>query len=341
MFHSKMRPYTLAAVGLALALLFQNCSEVGFDQHSLRGLEDQFDNPDIFRVETPVNLVGNNQVDILFIVDNSGSMANYQKNMALRIDGFMYHVQDLDYRIAVTSTDPEGRRPLGDGKLYSFGGQHYLDRYGDLSDNQHRLGQALQMGIDGSGDERGINALYRAVEARSGRPEFFRDQAALAVVLISDEDECSKGCQMPSSQPGNVIDFVAYSFGNQKVFTFHSILHQAPPGKSDACRDAHSESRYGTMYHELTDLTGGIEGNICEASYAQQLSDIGAGTEALIRTVSLDCAPQDIDRDGKGDIAIFKNNQRIFPNFVLSGNKITFETDLTAGQYTFQYYCRK
>ena len=72
------------------------------------------------------------------------------------------------------------------------------------ADAQTKLSAAIQMGIGGSGNERGINAAYRAVE-RAATPgvnrDFFRPNAKLAVVLISDEDECSVGAaECPAAQ---------------------------------------------------------------------------------------------------------------------------------------------
>ena len=137
------------------------------------------------------------------------------------------------------------------------------------------------------------------------------------------------------------LSAVKDSFGSDKVFVFNSILHQGPRGSNPKCPQAHSGARHGAEYAQLTSMTGGIEGSVCENSYAQQLSDIGQRTESLVRTVTLECAPQDINRDGVGDVAIFKNNQRIHPTFQLAGDKITFDVELGPGEYWFHYYCKK
>lgn len=350
-------------LGFGLLFSYQNCSEVSFEKMPLMGLGDR-DGFEIKLNEVILTEENHADIDILFVVDNSGSMANYQKNMASRIQGFMNHVQDLNYRIAVTSTAPveSGSSGPGDGILTAFGSGKdrflILDPQGVQSpaEAENFLGQAIQMGWKGSGHERGINALYRSLErdllegslVNGGHKQFFRDDAALAVVLISDEDECSTGelssnnCTNHSpvfkSEPAELLALVENLWGKNKAFAFHSIIH--PEGAAgEACPEKHSAARYGKTYDELSQLTGGVVGSVCEANYADQLSRIGERTESLLRSVTLDCEPQDPDNQGGAKISIYKNGQPISVSYKVDGRRLTFAAPLTKGTYDFAYYC--
>src|SRR5690606_1179438 len=103
---------------------------------------------------------------------------------------------------------------------------------------QSLLGEAITVGARGGGTERGINANYRFVVRATGseNPDyraFIRSDAALTTILISDEDECSQGCdkdKYPSSHPENLIELVKNRFGDGKVFVFNAII--AKPGEA-------------------------------------------------------------------------------------------------------------
>jgi hypothetical protein len=336
-------------LGLILLLPYQNCSDVGFDQTRVDSLEDQQDHEGyLTKRQTEVINSDNSKIDILFVVDNSGSMVKYQNNMAARISGFMDYVRDLDYQIAVTSTDVKKETEYSKGKFRSFvpgGGEapfKILDRKGtpNAAEADDLLGKAIQMGSNGDHNERGINATYLALN-RAENSDFFREDSKLAVVLISDEDECSTGnCSDDYDKPEKLVEFVNQKFGAGKVFTFHSIIHpkNEMPGE---CPDKHSESRFGKTYFDMSALTQGVVGSVCESNYANQLDEIGKGTESLLRTVQLQCAPQDVNNDGKADVVIYRNGTKISDAYTIKGSKLTFVNAVTTGEYVFDYYCLK
>ncbi|MCB0370011.1 MAG: hypothetical protein KDD45_11450, partial [Bdellovibrionales bacterium] len=52
-----------------------------------------------------VNLTLNNKVDILIVIDNSGSMSYEQSEMAKRFSGFVESLNGLDWQLGITTTD--------------------------------------------------------------------------------------------------------------------------------------------------------------------------------------------------------------------------------------------
>ena len=88
-------------VTTTLALLV--ASSVGCNDHPVRPVE-----LDSRTEETePVALEINRNVDVLFVVDNSGSMGEEQAKLAANFSRFVERLEELDanYRIAVTTTD--------------------------------------------------------------------------------------------------------------------------------------------------------------------------------------------------------------------------------------------
>lgn len=168
--------------------------------------------------------------DILFVVDNSGSMADEQANLAANFSAFINTIAgpQNNYRIAVVTTDTsagneaDGKREdnfetepgTGVPALTSpnlqgcvatdiptscFRGPNantriidstVLDAATQISTFQDNV----QVGSCGSGDEEGLEAMIRALD-KTGNGEcnenFLRDDANLVVVLVSDEDDGS------------------------------------------------------------------------------------------------------------------------------------------------------
>ncbi len=118
------------------------------------------------RLTQSISIDAYRKVDILMVIDNSGSMQYEQQNMAQRTSNFLSVIHGLDWQIGVTTTDPRDI-PLGDGRLipiYGSNGQFILDTTTQESDAQFKLGMTLQRPETGSGTEEGIFAAYRAIE---------------------------------------------------------------------------------------------------------------------------------------------------------------------------------
>lgn len=166
------------------------------------------------------------EVDLLFVTDNSGSMYAEQQQMASRFPGFLDSIFDLDYQIAIITTDisaspgngPDaynGQGSLQDGKFITFprSGTSILrneDQSASLHgqnilDFQETVARPESADCDKdpnfekcpSGDERGIYAVNMALD-RAENASFFRPSGHLAIVILSDEDERSVGGKNPS-----------------------------------------------------------------------------------------------------------------------------------------------
>lgn len=181
---------------------------------------------------TEEKTVGEGLVDILIVNDNSGSMSFEQRKTADAFSGFLSSMQDLDYRIAMTTTDISDTRQrinnvtnlaynppgpyngygaLQDGKLIDFSsGLKYLDRNTPnkqtLFDSAIRRPETAQCEASGftqcpSGDERGIVAAGLAI--KNFASQFMRPAAHFAVIILADEDERGVSKYNPCNYSGS------------------------------------------------------------------------------------------------------------------------------------------
>jgi len=134
------------------------------------------------------------KINILFVIDNSRYMEEEKKSIVQQFDSFLTSLQGKDYNIAITTTDTfEGNR--GGGVFRSFSnGQKWLTGTrdttpADITQNAQYFQKIMEsLGSDGSPRERGLFATLKALE-REDQKKFFRPNALLMIVIISDEDE--------------------------------------------------------------------------------------------------------------------------------------------------------
>jgi hypothetical protein len=223
-------------------------------------------------------------VDVLFVVDNSGSMGEEQSNLASNFQTFINAAStwNNDYHVGVVTTDFEG-----DGGLLQ-GDPRYV-----ISANWPKFASNVKVGTMGSGTEQGLAAAQVALslplvadstkvcnnDADCTAPEgcfdgfcgghnrgFLRKEAALEIVFVSDEDD----------QSSADLNFYENFFTNIKGFFNASMMHaHAIVGPQGGCSSASGDATAGHRYIDLANATGGNVISICEANFAQGLASIG------------------------------------------------------------------
>ena len=314
-------------------------------------------------------------IDILFVIDNSKSMSEQRENLSERIDGFLQKVKGLDWQIGVISTEIE-RGNLGDilteqasedndyksGRLIPFEEDLYIlhsDMNMDFEQFLDLLQETMQtIPVDSKGDEQAIYSTALAIErALAGQREeqFFRPGAHLSVVVLSDEDENSnggyeKGVLVNPIQytPSDFLTFAKNSLGVDKEILWHSIVIMSG---DEECRKKTKEqgtpAYYGRHYEELSTLTGGVIGSICNENYADLLKNIGQTVKDLQNTISLECAPEDDNLDGRPDLSITHRAADesgyldYRETYFLQNQKLVFDEYMEPGDYELKFSCRK
>jgi hypothetical protein len=313
------------------------------------------------KVTQTYSLTSSNKVDVLFIVDNSGSMGPEQASMANKVQNMLNLIQGMNYHVAVTNTDPNSNASLGgDGRLMEFDGipgTKFLTNTTSIGTANTAIANTIQMGESGSGQERGILITHRVIEralnnSSSAEGQFLRADAALAVVLISDEDECSGtngvlygDCKAPNNAkdtPTSIIEKVTSTWPG-KPFNFHSIVtvdqacveqQRIADNISDGAGGLRQRANIGTIYKQLSLATESIIGNVCASDYTSQLNGIGTSITQTGKVIQLNCAPA----EGK-PIIVTKDGTTYADIPTVAGAKLMFNNDLQLGNYSIEYYC--
>lgn len=162
------------------------------------------------------------KVDILWVVDSSGSMGPKQQRLAANFQGFINQLVSamppIDFHIAVTTTDTDDPATRGRLRPWTLAAlrDDFIscapDMQGTVTCNtggstltaEMAFNQMAQVGTSGSPQERGLFAAYLALTnpiniSTEAVVRFVRPEAALYVVFVSDEDDAS--CTPLTRQP--------------------------------------------------------------------------------------------------------------------------------------------
>ncbi|RYZ48847.1 MAG: VWA domain-containing protein, partial [Proteobacteria bacterium] len=113
-------------------------------------------------------------LDLLLVIDNSGSMAEEQVNLSDKLSPLLSFVQNSDWRIGVVTTDPK------DGCLRNLISKTDQNAMASFA-------SAVQPGIKGSGNERGIQQAVAGLKGECNTSgSWLRNQSTVGVLIVSD-----------------------------------------------------------------------------------------------------------------------------------------------------------
>jgi len=166
------------------------------------------------------------------------------------------------------------------GRLRTANGVRYIDE--TVSDPIATFRSMAQMGVTGSYNEQGRAATYTGLELlrNAYNTGFYRDAAALSVVVISDEDDYSGNNPISRTEFINWLLNLKYS---PDMVNFSSIV--GPVGSCPTAIQA------GLDYLAVTEAVGGISWSICNSNWAQVLDELGMQAAGLKREFFLSELP--------------------------------------------------
>ncbi|MBE8162627.1 MAG: VWA domain-containing protein [Bdellovibrionaceae bacterium] len=199
----------------------------------------------------PTTILG--RVDLLFVVDNSGSMSAEQRNMAKNFTRFLADLESLgresiSYQIGIITTDVTRNA----GKLLTFGNKnniisndasnpYYAENAGALFQETIQRQETLDCESSGfnpakcpSGKESGIKAVNSFLD--KGYNYFFRDHSFFSIIIISDEDENSRGKNLKEyNLPETLVSKVGLQVSPNKAFSVNAIVVMPDDSKGAKC----------------------------------------------------------------------------------------------------------
>ncbi len=288
---------------------------------------------------------GSRDVDILVVVDDSTSMEADQKKLGDRLGDFVTDLDNslLDWQMCITTTDTDFYR----GRAIQWVGlNNHILRPNSPNRAQVFKDTLNQIGTGYSNDEQGIKATYQAISDKNNSG-CMRNSAALAVIVLSDEDERSVGGVRSRSSaqykaleaenmPTNLVQHVQTSFpstGSPKRFVFNSIIVKPGDTACEASQDGEgAPSFFGTKYDELSKLTGGYVASICDADYKKNLKFFQDSIITELAKVDLTCDPINVQ--------VVTTPKVDNLTYQVSGNSISFTPPLPAGtRVVINYEC--
>ena len=228
-----------------------------------------------------------NAVDILFVVDNSGSMAAYQQLLADNFAAFFADAlaateRTQDFHVGVTTTDVLSVGAANGGLV---GAPSILDR-GTLNLGE-RFASNVLVGVEGTGLELGLEAMRLAID-NPANVGFIRSGAALSVIVISDEEDS-----------GDLIDFLPDPALSRSPDEYVALLSSLKAGSVDNAPVLVSgvlTPGQAARYEAVIDAFHGSVLDISRPDWGERLSELGFDTFALSRTFGLqsDADPRSI-----------------------------------------------
>lgn len=214
--------------------------------------------------------LGKPKVDILWVIDNSGSMFEEQTSLAANFMAFIQFAtaQDIDYQIAVTTTDVDSGGEQG--AFFAAPGNPAIVNQDTQPSPEEVFGEnATGVGIAGSAFEQGLEAAYLALSnplINTTNAGFLRQDAVLSIIFVSDELD-----QSPDTVDFYTNFFLSIKgFRNTNLFTASSIVGDTPAG----CFGPGGSADDGARYIEVTRRTGGVFQSICTNDWSRALEEL-------------------------------------------------------------------
>ena len=200
-------------------------------------------------VESFVQPYGNDGVDIIWVIDFSGSMHGDYDRLMAGIEAMINALPKTNWRLNIISTDSN----------YSVSEEQFPLVPGDTIDDA----KALYNSISGGTREDGFESVHDYIEENSYASTWLRDDASLLVVFVSDEDDQSLHDML------SLDDFIDWYTDQRETVFLSSIVNLDPADSS--CNS--STLNTGDRYIDATNHFSGIIIDICSDDWSTGVSD--------------------------------------------------------------------
>jgi hypothetical protein len=203
-------------------------------------------------------------VDILFVVDNLCSMNDKQTQLSTNFVTFM-NVLDLsgvDYHIGFITTDSSDAV----GSLITTTTTDPVTEVATIIDS---------IGTHGSANEKGLHYSYYALQSGydfGPGSDFWRTDAKLIIIYISDEDDHSSGIT-----PTSIKTYTVSAKGSEDYVTAHAVAGDYPGGCT-----TNGGAEAGTEYYTVVSYLNGVFLSICEDDWGTPLETLA--NESILKS---------------------------------------------------------
>jgi hypothetical protein len=218
------------------------------------------------------------KLDILWVIDDSGSMADKQTNLGNYFDHFIrdFITRNVDFKMAITTTDTSSSSKKGkmvtgsDTKLTSAKARSNETQF--FTD----FANLVKVGTLGSGYEKGLEATEGFMAKHA--TDWLRTEAYLAVVILSDEEDQS------AKTAAQYTDYLKSFKGEAGLVKVYSIVDKN-------LRNMQANITQGFQrYATASTNTAGVVGDIYE-DFSNVLEDMGSSIINLLDSFALANTP--------------------------------------------------
>ena len=253
------------------------------------------------------NAAQSKKLDIVWVIDNSGSMADEQDELGSNFNVFIndFVTKNVDFRMGITTTDCSSDAKCG--KLVTGSDSKLTSAKAAASKTQflNDFKSLVQVGISGSGSEKGLMAAKNFLTKQS--TSLIRDEAYLAVVILSDEEDQSSGTVASYT---DALKSFKSSAGLVKVYSIVDI---------NKTNSGNGVLAGGDRYKAASENTAGVAADI-RADFAGVLSDMGNEIINLLDSFALAANPV------AGSLKVYVNDQLVSNySYDVSSRSIKFD----------------
>ena len=189
-------------------------------------------------------------VDIVWLIDKSGSMNSHAQSVVDGIEAMMLSLPPSGWRLGITST---AWQTAGNASQFPLVPGDTVQDAWDAYNNTGNYGL-----------EAGFDALYAYLIESSYNQSWLRPDAGLLVVFVSDEEEQSNR-DFAFTNPG-LLDFINW-YGSQRQSVFMASIVNVDPTENE-CDGTVALPFIGQRYMAATNAFGGVIVDICSDDWA-------------------------------------------------------------------------
>ncbi len=210
---------------------------------------------------------GESQVDILWVIDNSGSMGSYQQDLIKNADTFINDFVSkggLEWKMGIISSTLNNKPFIGfdAATLLTYQTKNNTDRF---------KAAVRKLGTFGDVSERFFAPI---TEHLTKFPDFLRRRASLAVILLTDAPEQSR---IPAAT--FLASLKSFKGDLKKVVTY-GVFASVDFG----CTFTDENWNYaGSPYEEVIKTTKGKVYKLCNNDFGKNLADLGKDLVERVR----------------------------------------------------------
>jgi len=206
-------------------------------------------------------------VDIMFVVDNSGSMWSNQVNLTNNFDAFIaaFGAAGVDYHIALITTD----NATFVGDIITSSTPDPITEFND---------QVNSIGTTGSAYERGLLFTYNATSpggdaAPGSSTGFLRESARLVIVYVSDEPDAGGSSMTPSDHSAHLLSLKSSS----DLVVAHAVAGDYPSGCT-----SNGGAQFGDGYYDVVMDLGGTFMSICADDWSVTMDTLARDSMSIL-----------------------------------------------------------